>query len=585
MTTRKLAGRRRRPRKKGLPDWLAAVSGDRVYDWALKAWDRAAAVPGAWFDDVKAQGVVDLWPKIFRLTEDRFAGVPFRLNTWQEIIVRLLFGWRMPEEITDPQTGETVAVHVRIFRRLLLWIPRKNGKSEFLVALALAFAALDPVAAGQGYVFARDEDQAMIPFRKMKTMVSLSPDLSDEIQTHAKSIWIKPAATAVMMLTGSEHGLHGKSPTVILGDEMHEWKSREIENILHGGTSGRLEPIELYASTAGLKTNPTGVELWDESIELLDGTRTDPSTLVAMFAADPAADWEDEAVWEAANPSLGLSPTRGYLRREAMLAKDNPRKEAQFKCYHLNIWVDGEMRWLNMARWDRCSSAKQGWKVAAEKMRGRRCFAGIDVSATQDVTALVWLFPPTAEDPIWHIVSRFWIPEDTVAQRVKNDRVPYDKFVASGAMETTRGDFVNQNAVADAVLEGMELFDVERIGFDSWNSSKLIADLQDEIEPEMFVQVRQGIPTLGEPSKNLERLMYARLIDHGNHPVLRWMAGNAVVRFDENLNFAPGKKRSREKIDGISATVTALAVAMAGGDDESGLEDFVNRLKQENASA
>lgn len=553
-----------------LPPWLEAVAADPDYDWAVLAWRRAEASPGTWFDEAKADAVVALWPQVFKLTVDRFAGVPFRLNAWEEMVVRLLAGWKTPVEIVDPLTGKPTVAHVRLFRRLLLWIARKNGKSEFLAALALLFWALDGVVGGEGYVFGRDEAQAKIVLNKMKTMIALQPDLASEMQTHAKSIYLKPLAARFELLSGSEEGKHGKNPSVIVGDEMHEWRSREIETTLRQGTGGRLQPIELYASTAGLKTNPTGVELWDESRAILDGTIEDAATLVVLFAAPPDADFRDEAVWPRANPSLGLSPTIDFLRREARLADNNPRAEAHFRRYHLNQWIDSAVRWLHMPAWDACAPDKAAWKTRVATLRGRRCWGACDVSSTRDVTAVYWLFEPLADETCWPVACRFWVPEDTLAERVKVDRVPYDRWVAAGAMSTTPGNFVDQNYVMAAILEGFEAFDVERVAYDPWNAVKLASDLMAAgVEPEQLLAVRQGVQSMGEPSKVFERRVYAGQLDHGGNPVLRWMAGNAAVRFDENMNYMPAKKRSSEKIDGIVAGVMAEAAAMAAAADET----------------
>lgn len=545
------------------PDWLARVADDPVYAWARTAWQRACRTPGAWFDTRKADAAVAMWPKVFRLTEDRFAGKPFRLNLWQEIIVRLLVGWKVPVEVLDEETGLPRFEHVRLFRRMMLWVPRKNGKSEFLAALAILFFALEGVMGGQGFAFARDEKQGRIVFDKMKAMLALSPLIGGRVKSFKKSIWIPQIRALFELLTGKPEGKHGRSPTVIVGDEMHEWASAELANTLRQGTGARLQPVELYASTAGLRSNEVGYGLWEESLAILDGRIDDATTLVVLFAAGPDDDWQDETVWHRANPSLGLSPTIAFLRREATIARDNPRAESHFRCYHLNQWIDAFVRWLNIKKWDACTQDTEGWKTAAGRYRGRRCFGAFDVSSTQDVTALVWVFPPTDEDPHWRLVCRFWVPGDTMAARVRNDRVPYDRFVASGAMETTPGDFVDQNYVAKAIKEGLEAFDVEGIGYDSWNANKLVSDLQaDGVDPALFVEIRQGIRSLGEPTKQFERLVYAALLDHGGHPVLRWMAGNAVVRFDENLNFAPAKKKSRDKIDGIVAAIMGIGVAM-----------------------
>ena len=560
-----------------LPPWLAAVADDPDYGWAITAWRRAEKVPEAWFDHAKADGVVALWPTIFKLTVDRFAGIPFRLNAWQEIIVRLLVGWKVPIEITDPRTGAETREWVRLFRRLMLWVPRKNGKSEFLAALALLFWAIEEVIGNEGYVFGRDEKQGRIILNKMKAMIAYAPQLAVETQSYAKSIYLKPCAARFELLSGAEEGKHGKNPNVIVGDEMHEWRSREIENTLRQGTGGRLQPIELYASTAGLKTNLTGVDLWDESRSILDGGIEDATTLVVVFAADADADWTDEAVWRRANPSLGLSPTLQFLRREASIAKDNPRAEAHFKCYHLNQWIDSAVRWLNMKRWDACASGGAVWKSMLADCAGRRAIACFDLSSTRDVTALVLLFPPEGGDRRWRLACRFWVPQDTLAERVKNDRVPYDKFLAAGAIETTPGDFVDQNYVMQALIEASQTVEIETIGYDPWNTGKIIGDLQTAgIDPAIMVAVRQGIMSLGNATKEFERLVYAGVLDHGGHPVLRWMAGNTVVRFDENLNFMPAKKRSAEKIDGIVAAVMTVACVL-GADADDGPSVYEDR--------
>lgn len=565
-------------RRPDLPAWLAAVADDPSYAWALKAWDKAAKISGAWFDHALADEIVEAWPTWFKLTQDRFAGLPFKLATWQEIVVRLMVGWRRPDEQLDPRTHEPVVYHVRIFRRLYLWIPRKNGKSEFLAALGLLFFIVDGVTDGEGYCFARDEKQAAIVLRKMKAMIALNDEWANAVITHKRSFYVKQFRAEFGMLTGAEDGKHGASPTVVVGDEMHEWRSRVIADTLEEGTGARLEPVFLYGSTAGPKGNKAGDELWDETLAILEGRVDDAETLAVVFAAAEGDDPFDEAVWRKANPSLGLSPTLSYLRSRAAKARQSATALARFCCYHLNIWVDAAVRWFDVKKWDACASAKSAWRTFPDEMDGRRCWGGLDISSTTDITALVWLFEPTDEDPRWRVICRFWVPADTLANRVREQRVPYDRFKEAGALETTPGDYVDQDVVKKALIEGFERYDVQGVGFDPWNARKLFTDIQKERSElaDVMHELRQGIPTLGEPSKHFERLVLSGQLDHGGNPVLRWMAQNVVVRFDENMNFAPAKKRSREKIDGISAAVNACALAFRGQEEEGpDLDDFL----------
>lgn len=560
-----------------LPPWIVEADA-RGWTWASIAWRRAASVPGAWFDHAKADAIIALWPQIFRLTDLHFAGLPFRPTLWQEIVIRLLVGWKVPTEIIDPNTGLPCALHVRLFRRLLLWIPRKNGKSEFLAALALLFWALDAVHGGQGYCFALNEKQARTVLNKIKAMIVREPRLARDLAIFSRSIWMAKRMARFEILSGNAQGKHGFSPVVSVGDEMHEWPSRDLDTTIRQGMGAQLQPIELFASTAGLKSALTGFELFQESKKILEGPIEpptpdndngeglyDPATLVVMFACEDDDDWEDENVWRRVNPNLGLSPTIDFLRREAALARNNPRAESHFRRYHLNQWVEAVTRWLPIRKWDACCASKDDWKTAAERFRGRRCFGGFDLSTKRDITALVWLFPPEGDDPKTHLVCRFWVPADTIETRVKEDRVPYDRFLRMGAIETTPGDYMDQSYMQAALKEGVETFRVEAIGFDEWNASKLYTDITNEgVDPALFETVRQTIPALTEASKDFERLVYQGLLDHGGHPVLRWMAQNALVVSDTNGNFKPSKKHSREKIDGIVAAIIANAVYVGG---------------------
>lgn len=564
------------PRSAPYPDWLADVADDPQYEWVVSGWDRAAAVDGAWFDHAKADAVVKRWPEIFRLTNDRFKGVSFKLVKWQEITVRLLVGWKKPIDIIDPATHEKTVAHVRVFKRLDLWIPRKNGKSEFLAALAVLFFVLEKVQGAEAYVFARNEDQGRVPFSKMRAIIEEANGLTEDARGNVritftdKGIFLRETSSLCQLLTGAPDGKHGRSPTVIAGDEIHEWKTRELADTLRQGTGARLQPIELYASTAGRKQNRVGYEWFEESLSIMRGEIDDPTTLVVYFGIDEEDDWANEANWQKANPSLGLTPTLDYLRTEFRKAKGRPAQEAIFQCYHLNRWVDQISGWLPRSKWAACTEDKTAWPKLWELHKGRKAFLACDVSATRDITALVVVLPPDDVHDRWVIIPRFWVPEATLDERAEQDRrVDWHRWVKIGALEATPGDAVDQNFVKKAILEAFAQFEIEQFGFDRWNAAKLVTDLQEDIDAEVMVEMRQGHQTLGLPTKELERLVFAAKIEHGGHPVLAWMAGHCSVRFDANLNYVPDKKNSLDKIDGIAATVMALGLAINGEEDEA----------------
>lgn len=280
-----------------------------------------------------------------------------------------------------------------------------------------------------------------------------------------------------------------------------------------------------------------------------------------MFAAEPDDDWTDEAVWHRANPNLGVSPKLEYLRAECAKARDNPRLENDFKRYHLNQWTEQVVRWLSLSRWDACARDANAWKVFAETLRGRRCFGGLDLSSVSDITALVWVFPPVEADERWKIVVRLWCPAESIALRARRDRVPYDIWARDGAILETNGDVVDYDAIERQVKADAEIFDVQGLAIDRWNATGTAIRLaEDGCNVVMF---GQGFASMSAPSKEWERLVVAGQLDHGGHPVLRWMIGHVAIKTDDAGNVKPTKERSAEKIDGIVAGIMGLGLAIA----------------------
>ena len=542
-----------------LPEWVAAFGDDPAFTFVRRHWQRAACVPGAWFDAALAEAVVTAWPAWFRHTEGRWAGKPFHLIPWQAAIVRLLVGWRSEEGF-------------RLFRRLFLWLARKNGKTEFLAALALLFWIGDREMGGQAYAMARNENQARIVFDKAKTMVRLSPAFVERVQPFKKSLYLAELWAKFEVLSGTAEGKHGLSASVIVGDEMHEWPDGALYTTLHQSIAARDQPIELYGSTAGFTGRGYGWSLWQENQAIAAGALTDPATLVAIFAADPQDEWTDETVWRKANPNLGISPKLDYLRAECAKARDNPRLENDFRRYHLNQWTEQVVRWLSMARWDACAAEPEGWRRFPEELKGRRCFGGLDLSSVSDITSLVWVFPPEGERERWKLVVRVWCPAESIALRARRDRVPYDLWAKAGALFETGGNVVDYAAIERRVKADAEIFDVQGLAIDRWNATGTAIRLADD--GCNVVMFGQGYASMSAPSKEWERLVMAGHLDHGGHPVLRWMAGHVAIKTDDAGNIKPTKDRSPEKIDAVVAGIMGLGLAIAE-EPEADMSEFL----------
>jgi phage terminase large subunit-like protein len=219
---------------------------------------------------------------------------------------------------------------------------------------------------------------------------------------------------------------------------------------------------------------------------------------------------------------------------------------------YLNQWgTAAAARWLPLEAWDACAVS-----LGADTA-GRRVFLGLDLASTRDLTALVVVLP--TDDGV-DVRTEFWVPADTIAERERTDRVPYRLWVEQGWLRATPGNITDYSFIEARIHELMAALDVAECGADPWNAKHLIAKLQQDGVP--IVPVEQTMRNLSDASKALEKLVLSRRIRHEGNPVMRWCVSNAVADVDGNGNLKPSKKRSPEKIDGVSALVTALARAV-----------------------
>jgi phage terminase large subunit-like protein len=509
-----------------------------------------------WYDEKAADAVVRFFANDLKLTDGQWAGQPFKLAPWQEQdIIRPLFGWKRKDG-------------TRRYRRAIVWLPRKNGKTELAAGVSFIPLVLDGEPGAQVYSIAMSKDQASIVFKKAVAMVRQSSALSKVLECFKESIYCPELWARFEPLSGKADGKHGLSMSGLVGDEVHEWKDGDLYTFVHQSSGARRQPLEFLISTAGNRIG-YGWELYNYCKQILDGTIDDPETLVVIYEADPEDDWTDPATWAKANPNFGISIKPEYLAAECQRAQNLPRLENDFKRYHLNIWTEQAVRWLPLDGWDRCKGALD-WTRLEASLIGRRCFGGVDLSQTTDLTALVWVFPPETKDQAWAILPRFFVPEARIAERVARDRVPYDLWVKNGALATTPGNVVDYDFVKEQIRKDADRFKVEALGFDPWNAMQIMIQMQGEGLP--VEQVRQGYLSLSGPSKELERLLLDTALVHGGHPILRWCAGNVAIETDAAGNIKPSKAKSTERIDGIAALVTALALAEAPPETKTFIE-------------
>lgn len=502
-----------------------------------------------YFDKAKADAAVDFFPRFLRFVDGEWAGRPFHLSPWEDRDIRQIFGWRRRKN------------GLRRYRFARIWIPRKNGKTAVAAGLGHLLTIGDGEPGAQVYSHALDSKQAGLCYEMAARMVALSAPLSELYEvTKTGMICTQALNASFRPLSGEAYGKHGLSPHANIGDEAHAWRNGKLHTFLIQGMGARRQPLDITISTAGeIKTY--GHELYLASKAILNDPDSDPETYVSIYEAEPEDDWTDPRVWAKANPNLGISLKPEFLAAECKRAQATPRLENDFRRYHLNQWVEQSKRWFPMHRWADNTARPQDnnyWKALPELMLHRKAFGGLDLGSTNDITCLVWVFPSGGgEGARTVIVPQFWVPEETVSQR-DSPRTPYRKWIAEGAMQTTPGNVTDYDFIEHQVMGDAARFQVQKLGYDPWNATQVAVHLQDEGAP--MVEFRQNFGSMAAPSKELERLFLSAQIEHGNHPVLEWMFGNATYRKDPAGNIKPDKERAAEKIDGVVAACIALGL-------------------------
>jgi phage terminase large subunit-like protein len=358
-------------------------------------------------------------------------------------------------------------------------------------------------------------------------------------------------------------GLDGKRPHVVVVDELHEHPSGTVVEKMRAGTKGRTRALIFEITNSGYDQTTVCWEHHDYSIKVLQGVLQNDAWFAYVASLDKGDDpFADETCWRKANPNLGVSVTYEYLREQVLEARNIPSKRGLVLRLNFCRWTQARENWIDLDRWDACSQS-----IVEERLRGMACFGGLDLASVSDICALAWLFPPVDEDPLWRLIVRCWVPEETLRKRVEKALLPYDKWHTDGLLQSTPGNVADYNFIRAQIQADMAAFDVREIAFDRWNASSLVNDLQDEDQAPM-VQFGQGFASMSAPMKELERLYLSGAIAHGGNPLLRWMASNLVATKDPAGNLKPDRARSTEKIDGMVASIMALGRAMQIPEEE-----------------
>lgn len=512
-------------------------------------------LPTSHYDKVKADRAVTFINNLSH-TKGKWAGKRFDLLPWQEQIVRDLFG-------IVKEDGN------RQFLTAYIEIPKKNGKSELAAAIALYLLYADNEASAEVYGAACDRNQASIVFDVAKQMVQMSRPLEkrSKIMGATKRIVNYSNAGFYQVLSAETGTKHGLNVSGLVFDEIHAQPNRHLYDVLTKGSGdAREQPLFFIITTAGTDRNSICYELHTKALDILNGRKKDTSFYPVVYGLSDEDDWNDEANWRRANPSLGHTIGIDRVREAYQQALDNPAEENVFKQLRLNMWTSSSVAWIPEHVY-----AKGNDPIQYESLKGRSCYAGLDLSSTSDITAFVLVFPPRFEEENYIVLPYFWLPEDTLELRCRRDHVLYDVWERQGYIKTTEGNVVHYGFIEKFIEDLSEIYHIKEIAYDRWNATQMVQNL--EGMGLTMVPFGQGYKDMSPPSKELYKLMMEGKIQHGGHPVLKWMGQNVVMRQDPAGNIKPDKEKSVEKIDGIVALIMGLDRCIRHQTDDGSVYD------------
>lgn len=470
----------------------------------------------------------------FRHYKGDMAGQFFNPEPWQLFIAANIIGLKIKA------TGKRKYTYADIY------VPRKNGKTFLAAIFAAWFMMMDGEAGAEVYTAAVDKDQAKLCYDASVTMIQNSIFDSLVKVTPSKNLTECPRNHAVFKpLSKETKNKDGLNIHAAICDERHAWPNNDIYDVIKTGMGARSQPMLLSISTAGTDTSNPYFRDIEAYKEIMLGIKEKDNHFLMLFTPDEGDRWDDEATWRKVNPNYGISLSPTYMKNECNEAKlRGGTYQIAFQTKNLNQWVDAPDVWISD---DDVKACNKDFDVA--KLVGEDCYVGIDLASKSDICAVAFFFPKYK-----FMRYLFVLPEDKVQNR--DDRVDYRKWVEDGWIVQCPNKVLDEAWWMERLFLEMQPYNIKCIAFDPWGMWDLknkFGKYQDKL-----MEYQQSIRYMSVPTKWLESAVLKKEINFGYNPVIRWMMRNVVVYVDPNANVKLDKARSRNKIDGVVASVDAI---------------------------
>lgn len=490
-----------------------------------------------YFDQSDADYFIRFIEKLCKHFEGQFAGKEFKLTLWQKVIVEAAFGIKNKD-------GN------RVVREVFVVVARKNGKSTFASALALAMLIADGEAGSQVYSIANKLEQANVIYKSCYQMLMYSQSLQRAIRKTRVSL--EYGSSILRPLASDSKSLDGLNPHFAIYDEGHATKNNDLYDVIKSGMGMRTQPMMMHITTAGTVRGGIFDYLYSYAEKILKEEVEDDTFVPFIFELDDAKEIDNENMWQKANPNIDISVKREFLRTEVMRAKNDAAARVGVLTKNFNI------RQAHSKAFHRLDEIRNSERVNFESLRGVYAIVGVDLSSTTDLTCVSWLVP--YEDK-YIVHQKYFIPEGNLAWREEKEKRRYQSWIDKGYVDVCQGNTINTRQITKYIADvayKQEIY-IQSIAVDRWGASEFNRIMSEEHGIRVD-NIAQGAKTFSPVMKQLNGDFKDKKIIHNNNPVFIWNTTNVGVQSDVNGNIRPVKGNgSLERIDGYMANLNAYA--------------------------
>lgn len=490
------------------------------------------------FDEKKAQRPIVFIERFCRHSKGELAGSLIVLELFQKAFISALFGF------IDAQTG------LRKYRETLFYVARKNGKSVLLSGLALYCLIADNEPGAEVYSVATKKDQAKIVFTEALNMTKQSPELIEITKKRKSDLYFPLTFSKFQPLGKNSDTLDGLNSSLVIVDELHSIKDRNLYEVMKQSQSARRQPLFVMITTAGTIRECIFDDMYKYACGVCDGTIKDDRFLPILYELDKKEEYLDPLKWEKANPGLNKIKKLDDLISKVSRARQSPRDLTGVLVKDFNVIQSASSTWLP---YDEINN-EETFDLGA--FRGFYAIGGADLSITTDLTCATLLLMDKSEKR--YVTQMYFLPADHFDQRVRDEKIPYDKWREAGLLRLCEGNSINYHDVTAWFLEMVEKYEITPawIYYDSYSARYWV----EEMESHGFNMVRciQGAKTLSLPLQKLGADLQKKLVNYNNNPLLKWCITNTGVQTDRNGNIVPVKAQSAKyRIDGLASLLDA----------------------------